>query len=90
MRKEGLPLFPVTKYSVNEQINELNNKCYMSLITYRQFSYFHVFCFQMILTTFSHDSFIFLSFTSFSLGPKSVCICSPDRFEDLSLKISVT
>ena len=39
MRKEGLPLFPVTKYSVYEQINELNNQCYMSLITYREFSF---------------------------------------------------
>ena len=90
MRKEGLPLFPVTKYSVNKQINELNNKCYMSLITYREFSYFHVFCFQTILTIFSHDSFHPPPFISFSFGPKSACICSSNRFDELSLKISAT
>ena len=38
MRKEGLPLFPVTKYYVNKLINKLNNKFYMSLITYRELS----------------------------------------------------
>ena len=87
----GAAFFPVTKYSVNEQINELNNKFYMSLITYEEFFYFHVFYFQKILTTFSHDYFFCCcSFISFSLGPNSVCICSSNRFEDLSLKISVT
>ena len=35
----GAAFFPVTKYSVNEQINELNNKFYMALITYREFSF---------------------------------------------------
>ena len=70
MRKEGLPLFPVTKYSVNKLINKLNNKCYMSLITYRELSIISCIVFQMILTTFSHDSFIFFHLSPFPLDPR--------------------
>ena len=40
LRKEGLPVFSVTKYFVSEQINESNNKYYMSLILYREFFFF--------------------------------------------------
>ena len=41
--------FPVTKYLINEQINKLNKKYYISLIVYTEL-YFHLLYFQVILT----------------------------------------
>ena len=49
----GAAFFPVTEYSVNKQMNELNNnKYYMSLIVYRDiFLYFYLLYFQVYLLT---------------------------------------
>ena len=44
LRKEELPVFSVTKYFVSEQINESNNKYYMSLILYREFFFIFTHC----------------------------------------------
>ena len=49
LRRERLPFFPVPKYLINEQINKLNKKYYISLIVYTEL-YFHLLYFQVILT----------------------------------------
>ena len=57
--------FPITKYRTNEQINELNNKYYMSLIVYRELFYVHPLYFEVILTIL----FSWICFFSFHLYP---------------------
>ena len=87
----GAAFFPITKYCTNEQINELNNKYYMSFTVFRE-----LFLYSPIVLSGYSDNFLLmilfssLPFISFSFGLKRFCIYSPDRFDDFSLKISVT